>query len=481
MNRRQFLRGAGVSLAIPLLPSLLPRRAWAQAEAADPPKRLLAIYLPNNETPDFPSGDGAGGIQLAGSYYAPLMGFEDRMTVIRGVVDGSGHSLGHPSVLSGGAHSVHDKYDAKFESLDQLVKRRESEATGAPVLSLHAYMGSAEDTSSPTATISATEALNTVPGVAEPIQIFQQIIGSYDATGSSAPPALDPQLVMRGNLLDAVLEDYKSMSAKLAPADRRLLDAHLTMIAQQQQQAQALLAGSAPVTVSCEPPATPVGPHSYDWGGLPPGLFNKTQWHLDPTLMDAKSEAFLGLIASSLVCGAAGSATFMFGPSAMTVLPENLQSAVNASSWPTNHEVAHDTTISAEARALHFEIRKWQLERVRYVLELLDVTDAEGRNVLDTTLVAIVSELGLPPGENAHSRSDVAMVLVGGGHGEYLSTGHFFDFGGAYRYGDLLLTLAHAMGYEDLTSYGRAEPIEGWSGPEENFGYGTELITALKG
>src|SRR5690606_26516478 len=44
-SRRSFLRSAGVTLALPFLGSLRPRRAMAQAVA--PPSRLLVIYTPN--------------------------------------------------------------------------------------------------------------------------------------------------------------------------------------------------------------------------------------------------------------------------------------------------------------------------------------------------------------------------------------------------------------------------------------------------
>lgn len=59
VTRRMFLQGSGTMLAIPFLPSLLPREAWAQTAAA--PKRFISIFsdldyghnsqwLPNGQT-----------------------------------------------------------------------------------------------------------------------------------------------------------------------------------------------------------------------------------------------------------------------------------------------------------------------------------------------------------------------------------------------------------------------------------------------
>lgn len=44
-SRRTFLRGSGVGVALPLLESLLPRSAQAQAAAT--PRRLLYWFIPN--------------------------------------------------------------------------------------------------------------------------------------------------------------------------------------------------------------------------------------------------------------------------------------------------------------------------------------------------------------------------------------------------------------------------------------------------
>lgn len=48
--RRSFLRGAGVTLALPFLPSALPRAMWsgrAHASTCTPPRRFMAWFVPN--------------------------------------------------------------------------------------------------------------------------------------------------------------------------------------------------------------------------------------------------------------------------------------------------------------------------------------------------------------------------------------------------------------------------------------------------
>ena len=47
LPRRTFLRGMGVSLALPLLDSMVPAFGGAAARAAEPVRRLGVVYVPN--------------------------------------------------------------------------------------------------------------------------------------------------------------------------------------------------------------------------------------------------------------------------------------------------------------------------------------------------------------------------------------------------------------------------------------------------
>ena len=69
MSRRQFLRGVGVSIALPTLPSLMPRSAWADplakavpgmaTTATGAPLRMAFMSIPNGVQQDhwFPTDD----------------------------------------------------------------------------------------------------------------------------------------------------------------------------------------------------------------------------------------------------------------------------------------------------------------------------------------------------------------------------------------------------------------------------------------
>ncbi|MCH8216869.1 MAG: DUF1552 domain-containing protein [Planctomycetes bacterium] len=95
LNRRTFLRGAGVALALPMLDAMTPallRRASA-TETAAPPRCLLAICNNLGLLPDrfFPQTAGQG--YALSPYLAEISDLRDDFTVLDGVshpgVDGS--------------------------------------------------------------------------------------------------------------------------------------------------------------------------------------------------------------------------------------------------------------------------------------------------------------------------------------------------------------------------------------------------------
>jgi hypothetical protein len=53
VSRRTFLRGAGVTVALPLLDAMVPALSATQRTAAAGPRRLGFVYLPNGVSMNF--------------------------------------------------------------------------------------------------------------------------------------------------------------------------------------------------------------------------------------------------------------------------------------------------------------------------------------------------------------------------------------------------------------------------------------------
>jgi hypothetical protein len=62
LSRRTFLRGTGVTIALPLLESMLPAQTPLSKTAANPKSRLSGIYIPHGATMDHwtPAAEGKG-------------------------------------------------------------------------------------------------------------------------------------------------------------------------------------------------------------------------------------------------------------------------------------------------------------------------------------------------------------------------------------------------------------------------------------
>src|SRR6266481_5310573 len=85
LPRRTFLRGMGVTLALPLLDSMVPAQTPLRNTAAKPLPRLGFVYIPHGAIMDrwTPTQEGAG-FEFT-PILKPLEPFRDRVNVISGL------------------------------------------------------------------------------------------------------------------------------------------------------------------------------------------------------------------------------------------------------------------------------------------------------------------------------------------------------------------------------------------------------------
>src|SRR2546430_16942624 len=83
--RRTFLRGAGVTLALPLLESMLPALTPLRLTAAAPVKRFVGIWHPHGAAPGYWSPQQEGKDFEFSFITKPLEPFRDRVVLITGL------------------------------------------------------------------------------------------------------------------------------------------------------------------------------------------------------------------------------------------------------------------------------------------------------------------------------------------------------------------------------------------------------------
>lgn len=236
LTRRHFLRGVGAMMALPLLNAMVPLRALA-AEATKP-RRSVFVYIPNGVNGMAWQVAKAGRDYELSPSLKPLANHRDDFTVFSG--------LHHPNGI-GQAHVCADtwltgaKIDAqsarKYEntiSVDQMMAEVTGQQTRFPSLELSISSGTGRPLNSTTLAFSRDGV--PLPAEDNPKQVFNRLFGEEQG-GIAAQRA---RLGKRHSVLDAVLEDAKSLRAGLAQDDRSKLDEYLHSVRDVEQRTERL-------------------------------------------------------------------------------------------------------------------------------------------------------------------------------------------------------------------------------------------------
>src|SRR5688500_3659846 len=147
LARRTFLKGAGITLALPFLESMLPAgRLFGQGAAR--PTRFAAIYFPHGVIMPkwLPATEGAG-FELS-EILQPLKAFRDRVNVISDLEHkqayGSGATANHNRSAAAYLSSAFAKTGAKPElgiTIDQIIVKTFGQDKLHTVYSRHSAAG----------------------------------------------------------------------------------------------------------------------------------------------------------------------------------------------------------------------------------------------------------------------------------------------------------------------------------------------------
>lgn len=241
LDRRRFLRGLGTTMALPLLDAMLPmkvRATTASVAAAAKPRRSVFVYVPNGVNGMTWQVKQAGRDYELSESLKPLAKYRSDFTVFSG--------LHHPNGL-GQAHVCADtwltgaKIDAqggrKYEnsvSCDQVMAEVTGQQTRFPSLELSISSGTGQPFNSNTLAFSRDGV--PLPADDNPRVIFNRLFG--EETGGIA--AQRARLTKRRSVLDAVMDDAKSLRLALGTEDRTKLDEYLHAVHDVEQRTERL-------------------------------------------------------------------------------------------------------------------------------------------------------------------------------------------------------------------------------------------------
>jgi hypothetical protein len=234
LSRRTFLRGVGVSIALPFLESMVPAGTALAQTAATGKTRFGAIYFPHGATMDkwTPAADGSS-FDLS-EILQPLAPFRKQVNIIS--------DLSHPQAYGGGsATSNHNRSAATFLSgahaeagpkahlgvtMDQVAAQHIGQDTPLPSLELmieEATLSCGDGLSCAYRdTISWQNANAPLPMENNPQVVFEKLFG--DGNTDAERRARREQAV---SLLDSVVGEVSSLQKKLPAVDRSRLDQYL--------------------------------------------------------------------------------------------------------------------------------------------------------------------------------------------------------------------------------------------------------------
>src|SRR6266545_358918 len=238
--RRTFLRGAGVTLALPLLESMLPALTPLRLTAASPARRFVGIWHPHGAAPGYWSPLQEGKDFEFSFITKPLQPFRDRVVLVTGLdmpeamatdeEPGGDHARG--AVLLSGSRPRRNAVSPFLGvTIDQMIAAKYGQDTILSSLQL-----GVEDTGNfgncnwgyscaYTNSISWASATEPLPTQVNPRVVFERLFGD----GTSAEERLRDRK-RNASILDAVIGQLASFKHDLGAGDKARIDTYVDNI-----------------------------------------------------------------------------------------------------------------------------------------------------------------------------------------------------------------------------------------------------------
>jgi hypothetical protein len=380
MSRRSLLRGAGVTLALPLLDRMMPRGLGAEAKSA-PPRRMVCINATLGLHAEYLFPQETGRDYELTPYLEVISDYRDEFTIFSGLshpaVDG-GHAA-EASFLTAAPHPSSNSFKNTI-SLDQWAIERLLPDTRFTSLQLSSFRSG----SSPSYTRSGVM----IPADNRPSSVFRKLF----VDGSPDEVRTQVQRLRQGeSVLDAVHAEVRALERDLGARDREKLDGYFTSVREVEQhlvRSEAWVRKPKPKVDAVPPTDIP-----------------------DAADMVGRTRLMFDLIALALQTDSTRFITMPIDLHSLVIPIEGVKM-----DW---HGLSHhgkDPSKLAQLKLIELE----QMKAFRDLLAKLKGSHEQGVSVLDRTIVLLGSHMG---NASSHDNRNMPILLAGGGfrHGQHLA------------------------------------------------------------
>jgi hypothetical protein len=437
-SRRTLLHGSSLAAtaAIPLL-----HVTSSQGAATAPPTRLVIFTTPNGTRGDLFWPTGTETDFTLNTLTSPLEPFKSKLTFLKGVQlnaavqargAGSMHARG-----TGGMLTARPLAQGNFQSfagntsgwgtgqsIDQYLVTRLAPPTAFKSFHLGVHVRDAEVR----ARVSYSGADQPIPPREDPADVFSALFGTAGGGGGSpggADPALTRLWAQRKSVFDATLAETQSLQGRVGSEDWNKLQSHIASMRDVEQRLVGTAGTTTPPSTNCSEPTLQAVDLS------------------DDDQYEAAGRLQMDLAAAALACDQTRILTFQWSYSESEHLFQFLD--VGGS----HHVISHDN--SATSAAAYDTIQAWYGQQFAYFLSRLDSYQEGDGTLLDNCIVLWTSEIG---DGVTHDFSTLPCLLAGSAGGR-IRAGRLIDFTSNRRDNNqMLISLAHAMGADDLTTFG---------------------------
>lgn len=449
INRRRFLQGAGVTLALPLLESMIPAgTALAQTAVGQPKQRFMAMFYPHGMAPGWwEPGESDGPLPDKLPYILEsLRNVKDQTTVLTGMWSQSAEP---PEGTTGSDHWVAAAFLAGFKPR----KTAGSDASvGSPTIDqqIAAHLGrdnllpslqlAVEDPNSSSSncgegySCSYTNSISWVglpqaggpgdqsampPTSPLPMELNPQVVFER-LFGSGATPELRAQRMKQSrSILDSVVSELRTLRTGLPASDLSTINQYTDEIREIERRIQLAAKASADVPEM----------------DLPPGIPEQFDQHIK-LQMDLAALAFKADITRVVtLLGARDLTSRVYQFPKGDLFP---QGGVSVSFHGGSHHQDDPVQIQKYAH-----LNRYHVSTLAYMAEKLKGMTEGDRTLLDSSLILYGSNMG---NSNQHQHYDVPHILVGGAVGQLKGNRHLHYERKTVPTGNLLLSVLDLYG-----------------------------------